>query len=59
MNCPRIFQKPWEWSENEHLSNAPPRAFDRMIIAQARLEGLTIATHDAIFKKYGVSVLDV
>lgn len=31
--------------------------FDRMIIAQARLEGLTIATHDAIFQKYGVSVL--
>lgn len=33
--------------------------FDRMIIAQARLEGLTIATHDAVFKKYGVSVLDI
>lgn len=33
--------------------------FDRMLIAQARLEGLTIATHDAVFKKYGVSVLDV
>jgi PIN domain nuclease of toxin-antitoxin system len=33
--------------------------FDRMIIAQARLEGLTIATYDAIFEKYGVSVLDV
>jgi PIN domain nuclease of toxin-antitoxin system len=30
-----------------------------MIIAQARLEGLTIATYDAIFEKYGVSVLDV
>lgn len=33
--------------------------FDRMIIAQARLEGLTIATQDAIFKRYAVSVLDV
>ncbi len=32
--------------------------FDRMIVAQARLEGLTVATHDAVFKKYGVSVLD-
>jgi PIN domain nuclease of toxin-antitoxin system len=34
--------------------------FDRMIIAQARLEGLTIATQDAVFKQYdGVSVLGV
>lgn len=33
--------------------------FDRMIIAQARLEGLTIVTHDVVFQRYGVSVLDV
>lgn len=31
--------------------------FDRMIIAQAMFEGLTIATHDAVFKSYDVSVL--
>jgi PIN domain nuclease of toxin-antitoxin system len=29
-----------------------------MIIAQAKLEGLTIATHDTVFMKYGVAVLD-
>jgi len=32
--------------------------FDRMIIAQAKLEGLTVVTHDAVFKKYGIPVLD-
>jgi PIN domain nuclease of toxin-antitoxin system len=32
--------------------------FNRMIIAQAQLEGLTIATHDAVFQKYGIAVLD-
>lgn len=31
--------------------------FDRMIIAQARLEGLSIVTRDKIFKKYDVSLL--
>jgi PIN domain nuclease of toxin-antitoxin system len=33
--------------------------FDRMIISQARLEGLSIVTHDKIFKKYDVSLLKV
>jgi PIN domain nuclease of toxin-antitoxin system len=32
--------------------------FDRMIIAQAKLEGLTIATQDPVFKKYDVTVLN-
>ena len=32
--------------------------FDRMIIAQAKLERLTIVTHDVFFKKYDVPVLD-
>ncbi len=31
--------------------------FDRMLIAQAIAEGLTIVTPDPIFKKYSVSVL--
>lgn len=30
--------------------------FDRMLIAQAMLENLTILTHDKIFKKYKVDV---
>lgn len=33
--------------------------FDRMIIAQAKLEGFSVITHDLIFKKYGVPVLDI
>ena len=33
--------------------------FDRILIAQAKLEGLNIVTHDAIFKKYRIPVLNV
>ena len=33
--------------------------FDRMIITQAKLEGLSVVTHDAIFKNYPVSILEV
>ncbi|MBF0168925.1 MAG: type II toxin-antitoxin system VapC family toxin [Alphaproteobacteria bacterium] len=32
--------------------------FDRMLIAQAQLEGLVIATADSMFKKYDVSLID-
>lgn len=31
--------------------------FDRMLIAQARVEGFTVVTHDAWFRPYDVSVL--
>ncbi len=31
--------------------------FDRMLIAQAKLEGLTIVTRDPAFKAYGVPLL--
>ncbi|MCH9650474.1 MAG: type II toxin-antitoxin system VapC family toxin [Deltaproteobacteria bacterium] len=31
--------------------------FDRMLIAQARLEGLTLVSHDRRFPDYGVSLL--
>lgn len=31
--------------------------FDRMLIAQAKLEGLTIITRDPAFRAYGVSLL--
>lgn len=33
--------------------------FDRMIIAQAKMEGLKVITHDMMFKKYDVSILTV
>jgi PIN domain nuclease of toxin-antitoxin system len=32
--------------------------FDRLLIAQARLEGLTIVTSDLAFDDYGIRVLD-
>jgi PIN domain nuclease of toxin-antitoxin system len=32
--------------------------FDRMLIAQAQLEAVTVATADAAFAAYGVSLLD-
>jgi PIN domain nuclease of toxin-antitoxin system len=31
--------------------------FDRMLIAQARLEGLAIVTRDPAFRAYGVGLL--
>jgi PIN domain nuclease of toxin-antitoxin system len=33
--------------------------FDRMLIAQARLEGLTLASADPAVRRYDVSVLDI
>ncbi len=33
--------------------------FDRMLVAQARLEGLTLATADPKIKRYDVPVMDV
>lgn len=32
--------------------------FDRLLIAQARCEGLTILTKDSVFRRYDVSVFD-
>ena len=31
--------------------------FDRLLIAQARVEGATIVTHDRAFEAYGVPVI--
>ena len=31
--------------------------FDRLLIAQARHEGLTVLTHDPVFQRYDVSLL--
>jgi PIN domain nuclease of toxin-antitoxin system len=33
--------------------------FDRMLVAQAQTEGLTIVTHDPAFEPYGVDLLKV
>jgi len=31
--------------------------FDRMLAAQARVEGFTVVTHDAVFRKYKIPVM--
>jgi PIN domain nuclease of toxin-antitoxin system len=31
--------------------------FDRMLVAQARVEGFTVVTHDAVFRKYKIAVM--
>ena len=32
--------------------------FDRILIAQAKVEGMTIVTHDKHFKKYKISIIN-
>jgi len=32
--------------------------FDRMLIAQAKSEGFTVVTHDAVFRQYEISTMD-
>lgn len=31
--------------------------FDRMVIAQARVEGFTVVTRDTVFRRYGIPIL--
>jgi PIN domain nuclease of toxin-antitoxin system len=40
------------------LADHHPDPFDRLLVAQAQLEGLTIITADAVFDHYEVQVLD-
>jgi PIN domain nuclease of toxin-antitoxin system len=53
-------QLPITW-EHALVAGALPRhhgdPFDRMLVAQAQLEGLTLATRDPIFERYDVRVL--
>ena len=32
--------------------------FDRMLIAQAKVEGLTIVTHDSVFQQYRIPIIE-
>ena len=46
----------------EHVVALPPHhadPFDRMLIAQARVEGATIVTHDPQFEQYDVPLVRV
>lgn len=51
---------PVELAHIEALANLPPAhrdPFDRLIIAQAMTEGMTIVTLDAVFKEYPAQLL--
>lgn len=44
------------------VGDLPPHhrdPFDRMLIAQAKHEGLCVVTHDSIFKKYDIALLEI
>jgi PIN domain nuclease of toxin-antitoxin system len=43
--------------ELERLPRHHGDPFDRMLVAQARVEGATIVTHDRAFEAYGVPVI--
>lgn len=49
--------------EHAHAAGRLPRLhddpFDRMLVAQARVDGLTLATADPLLARYGVPVLEV
>jgi PIN domain nuclease of toxin-antitoxin system len=51
---------PIAWEHGLEAGRLPPHhadPFDRMLIAQARLEGLTVVTRDPAFARYDVPVL--
>jgi PIN domain nuclease of toxin-antitoxin system len=55
------FEKlPIAFSHAEAAAALPPHhldPFDRMLVAQARIEGLTLITHDRRFEPYDVPIL--
>ena len=60
-----LADQPFEWlditHEHAHAIKALPAyhsdPFDRMLVAQAKVEGLTLATRDVHLKKYRVPIL--
>ena len=51
---------PVTFEHAERLLDLPPHhrdPFDRMLVAQAQVEGLTIVTHDRQFDRYDVPIL--
>jgi PIN domain nuclease of toxin-antitoxin system len=48
-------------ARHSHTAATLPRhhedPFDRMLIAQARIEGLTVVTRDPAFRAYGIAIL--
>jgi len=48
------------FSHTEHAASLPPHhldPFDRMLVAQAQAEGLTLVTHDRLLQPYEVEIL--
>ncbi len=48
------------FSHTEHAASLPLHhrdPFDRMLVAQARAEGLTLVTHDRLLEPYDVEIL--
>ena len=48
------------FSHAEHAAGLPPHhrdPFDRMLVAQAQAEGLTLVTHDRLLEPYDVEIL--
>ena len=51
---------PFTLRHAEDLQRLPPHhrdPFDRILVAQARVEGATLVTHDRAFGKYGVPII--
>ena len=51
---------PVEWSHAAAVETLPLHhgdPFDRLIIAQAQTEGLSLVTRDAVFRDYGVRII--
>lgn len=70
LKVPSVFreildQQPFNWLsitvEHAHAIKSLPvhhrDPFDRMLVAQARVEGFTVVTHDAVFRKYKIPVM--
>lgn len=48
------------FSHAERVAGLPPHhrdPFDRMLVAQAQIEGLTLVTHDGLLEPYEVEIL--
>jgi PIN domain nuclease of toxin-antitoxin system len=55
-----LCELPLRYANGERLRQLPSHhadPFDRMLIAQAQAEGLTVITHDRKFEPYPVQVL--
>jgi PIN domain nuclease of toxin-antitoxin system len=57
MNLRPLALEPEHIAVVRHLPHYHRDPFDRILVAQARHEGLTLVTHDDIFDRYGLPTL--